>query len=162
LNDVEFELYDHVDNRGNVVKQKYSGAWVIVDNGYLNWATTVPPMKASCKRPEIRFSQWLEAIRKDVECTFGIMKGRFRILKTGIRLHGQQPADKIFRTCCALHNWLLNVDGLDKQWENGVPSIWEGELGHHDLSDVNRHIPHPLRRILSRTELVRYVFTTSH
>ena len=83
------------------------------------------------------------------------MKGRFRILKTGIRLHGQRPADKIFRTCCALHNWLLNVDGLDKQWENGARSVWEGELGHHDFSDANRHIPHPLRRILSRSELVR-------
>ena len=149
LNDVVFELYD-IDTHGNVVKQKYSGAWVIVNNGYLNWATTVPSMKASCKRPEIRFSQWLESIRKDVKCTFGIMKGRFRILKTG-----QRPADKIFRTCCALHNWLLNVDGLDKQWENGVPSVWEGELGHHDLGDANRHIPHPLRRILSRAELVR-------
>ena len=89
LNDVVFELYDHVDNRGNIVKQKYSGAWIIVDNGYLNWVTTVPPMKASCKQPEIRFSQWLESIRKDVECTVGIMKSRFRILKTGIRLHGQ-------------------------------------------------------------------------
>jgi hypothetical protein len=120
LNDILFELYD-IDKHGNVVKQKSSGAWIIVDNGYLNWATTVPSMKASCKRPEIRFSQWLESIRKDVECTFGIMKGQFRILKTGIRLHGQQPADKIFRTCCALHNWLLyHADGLDKQWENGV------------------------------------------
>jgi hypothetical protein len=151
LNDVVFELYD-IDNDGDVVKQKYSGAWIIVDNGYLNWATTVPPMKASCKRPEIRFSQWLESIRKDVKCTCGIMKGQFRILKTGIRLHGQRPADKIFRTCCALHNWLLNVDGLNKEWENGV---WEGELGRHDFRDANRHIPHPICQLLSLSELVR-------
>jgi hypothetical protein len=55
-------------------------------------------------------------MRKDVECTFGIMKGRFRILKSGIRLKGQEAGDKIFLTCCALHNWLLHVDGLDKHW----------------------------------------------
>jgi hypothetical protein len=24
-----------------------------------------------------------------------------------------------------LHNWLLEVDGLDKKWQDGVPSYWE-------------------------------------
>jgi hypothetical protein len=156
LQDVVFELYDSIDTNGNVVKQKYSGAWVIVDNGYLNWSTTVPPMKSSCSRPEIRFSHWLESIRKDVECTFGILKSRFRILKTGIRLHKQEAADKIFLTCCAIHNWLLDVDGLDKQWEDGVPSDWEGQLGCHDLTDTVQYIPDPLRRIMSRNELAQY------
>jgi hypothetical protein len=58
------------------------GAYVIVDNGYLNWSTTVPPIKNTCHRSEIRFSQWLESLRKDVECTFGILKGRWRVLKS--------------------------------------------------------------------------------
>jgi hypothetical protein len=74
-------------------------------------------------------------MRKDVECTFGILKGRWRILKTGIRLHGTKPAYQIFKTCCALHNWLLEIDGLDDKWERGVPSEWEGSLGQHHLSD---------------------------
>ena len=30
-------------------------------------------------------------------------------------------------TCCALHNWLLEVDGLADGWENGVKSYWETE-----------------------------------
>jgi hypothetical protein len=96
------------------------GAYVIVDNGYLNWSTTVPPMKDSSYRSEIRFSQWLESLRKDVECTFGILKGRWRILKTGIRLHNTAAADKIWLTCCALHNMLLDVDGLNEGWETGM------------------------------------------
>ena len=41
-----------------------------------------------------------------------------------------QP-DKVWMTCCALHNWLLEVDGLDAQWEND----WEGELGMHSADD---------------------------
>jgi hypothetical protein len=106
LDDFTFELYER-DARGNVVSAKYRGPWLIVDHGYCNWSTTVPPMKRTCDRAEIRFSQWLESIRKDVECTFGILKGRFRVLKTGIRLNGQEAADKVFLTCCALHNWLL-------------------------------------------------------
>ena len=60
------------------------GAYVIVDNKYLRWPATIPPMKDTCNRLEICFSQWLEALRKDVECTFGILKGCLRVLKTGI------------------------------------------------------------------------------
>ena len=105
LDDLEFELYEY-DEEGNVVKRKYRGAWLLVDNGYLAWSVTVPPIKTTTSRTEIRFSEWLESMRKDVECTFGILKGRWRILKTGIRLHGIEAADKIWLTCCALHNWL--------------------------------------------------------
>ena len=128
LNDSLFELYDF-DNEGVVIKRTYCGAWLLVDNGYLSWATTVPPIKTTIKKSKIRFSAWLESMRKDVECTFGILKGRWRILKSGIRLSGVECADNIFLTCCALHNWLLEVDGLDKEWRNGVLSDWEGAIG---------------------------------
>jgi hypothetical protein len=92
------------------------GAYVIVDNGYLSWPTTIPPLKNTCNQSELRFSQWLEALRKDVECTFGILKGRWRIHKTGIRVHNTEVSDNIWMTCCALHNNLLDVDGLSHKW----------------------------------------------
>jgi hypothetical protein len=147
MDDAIFELYDY-DEWGNVIRRKYQGVWLVVDNGYLAWPTTVPPMKTTTDRREIRFSAWLESMRKDVECTFGIMKGRFRILKTGIRVHGVDSADRIWLTCCALHNWLLEIDGLDKKWEDGVPSDWEGELGQHESSDLRRYAD-PVRRLNS-------------
>jgi hypothetical protein len=71
----------------------------------------MPPLKESSNYGDIRWSKWLESMRKDVECTFGIMKGRWRILKTGIRIQGLDNIDHIWKTCCALHNWLLEVDG---------------------------------------------------
>lgn len=64
-----------------VVKKtpRYQGAWLLVDNGHLAWPTTVPPIKTTGSRIEIRFSSWLESMRKDVESTFlGILKGRWR------------------------------------------------------------------------------------
>lgn len=74
-------------------------------------------------------------MRNHVGGTFGILKGRWRILKAGIRLFGVKAADEIFLTCCALHNWLLETDGLDQQqWERGVPSYWEGCDGNEDNS----------------------------
>jgi hypothetical protein len=93
-------------------------------------------MKLSYNQKEIWFSEWLESTRKDVECTFGILKGCCRILKSGIHLHGTKPADAIFKTCCALHNWLLEVDGLNKGWENGeTQSQYLGDYGEFDPSD---------------------------
>jgi hypothetical protein len=41
-------------------------------------------------------------------------------------------ADKIWKTCCALHNMLLEVDGLDVEWN--------GEIGLHNESDVLNYL----------------------
>jgi hypothetical protein len=68
------------------------------------------------------------------------MKGRFRILKSGVRLHGVVVADWIWLTCCALHNWLLEIDGLDEEWDCGAASDWEGELGELGISDLQKHV----------------------
>jgi Plant transposon protein len=96
---------------------------------------------------EKRLSQWIESFRKDVECVFGILKGRFRILKTGIRLEGVSAEDDIWLTCCALHNMLLEIDGLDKQWEEGVPSDWESTLGDNDPTEMARYAPFAIQRL---------------
>ena len=79
-------------------------------------------MKDTTSRAEIRFSEWLESLRKDVECTFGILKSRWRILKSGIRSHGLLNCDRTWLTCCALHNMLQDVDGFDSEWEDGIPA----------------------------------------
>ena len=139
--DNEFKLLELNDNNEEV-EVTYKGAWFIVDNGYLNWSCTVPPMKHPITYEEIRFSEWLESMRKDVECTFGIIKKRFSILKTGIRLGSISQSDKVWRTCCALHNLLLFHDGLDKNWETGTSMNSSGRK-------VNDVIPFALQRLNS-------------
>ncbi|KAI2507621.1 Plant transposon protein [Fragilaria crotonensis] len=160
MQDMHFDLYESTAAAGgadesggnipNIVKtRRYQGAWLLVDNGYLAWPTTVPPIKTTSSRTEIRFSSWLESMRKDVECTFGILKGRWRILKTGIRLNGVECADKIFLTCCALHNWLLETDGFATTWNNGVSTVdseWDGPLGEHSPED-DCVIPQAIRNL---------------
>ena len=61
--DMEFVLLEE-DADGNVREIKYSGAWTIVDNGYLRWSVTVPPLKLWATYPQMRFSKWLESLRK--------------------------------------------------------------------------------------------------
>jgi len=100
------------------------------------------------QQDEIRWSKWLESMRKDVECTFGIMKGRWRILKAGVRLWGVLSVDEVWLTCCALHNWLLDVDGFGGVWNGGVNiSDWAGPNGDHDYDGLNQQIPNALSRL---------------
>ena len=138
-----FELYAKGENGQEPVKQKYKGGWLLVDNGYLNWGVTIPPLKQTATIPEWRFSKWLESMRKDVECTFGILKGRWRVLKAGIRVHGTAASDMIWKTCCALHNMLLEVDGIAEDYS----SDWLGEMGAFNSEDV----PEAVRRLLNST-----------
>ncbi len=121
-----------------------------------NCSTMVPPMKVSFDRRECRWSEWIESMRKDGECTFGILKGRWRILKAGIRVHGTASADAILKTCCAMHNWLLEVDGLDDEWEQGKSSIWQGELGEFEEDDDATQHAFALRRLRTGSSFRNY------
>ena len=71
--DLQFELYE-MNSDGCVYKKPYKGAWFIVDNGYKEWTCLQPPLKDHLNQNETRYSQWLESMRKDVECTFGMLK----------------------------------------------------------------------------------------
>lgn len=51
-----------------------------------------------------------------------------------MRLHGVGAVDDLWATACALHNYLLESDELDGEWNSGV--AWLGVLGHHDAADV--------------------------
>jgi hypothetical protein len=94
------------------------------------------PVKHTCDEDLCRWSRWVESVRKDVECTFGILKGRFRILKMPVLLQSKDDIDNVFWTCCVLHNIILRSDNRTRLWEEGVD--WEGEYGHHDIADVGK------------------------
>jgi len=116
-----------------MITRKYKVGWVIVDNGYLPWPTMIPPFNAYVSWPEFCFSKWIESMRKDVKCTFGILKGRFRVLKTGISLHGIDVCDNVWYTCCALHNFLLEEDNLSERWD--VNRYMQSD-GYHNDADI--------------------------
>ena len=117
-----------------------SGVWVIVDNGCHDWSVTVPPLKQCRTHPERRWAKWVEGLRKDVEMTFGTLKGRFRVLKNGIRVKGPGKTDNIWLTCCALHNFLLREDSLDSPWDSALAlDTWlEPRFADHSDEDLVR------------------------
>jgi hypothetical protein len=70
-----------------------------------------------------KFCDWIANVRKDVECFFGILKGRFRFLKNPITLQKKEDLDNLLATCCIINNMILKENGLDSLWEDGVN--WE-------------------------------------
>jgi hypothetical protein len=55
--------------------------------------------------------------------------------------------DSVWFTCCALHNWLLEIEGLTEEWVGGVCKVmseWEGDLGCLDYEGVPVEVPNAL------------------
>jgi len=87
-----------------------TGMYLICDNGYLLWPTSICPYsKANNATQEGFFSTNLESVRKDVECTFGILKKRWKVLNHGFKHRDIVKCEQIFITCCVLHNFLLDL-----------------------------------------------------
>jgi len=105
--DVTFEP----SSDGKYLKRWYSGGYLIVDNGYLDWPVLIPPLKSYINHKELRWSKWVESLRKDVECLFGIQNSAFKVLQSGVMVHGVSVTDKIWLTCSALHNFLNDENG---------------------------------------------------
>jgi hypothetical protein len=110
---VEWEYYTI---NGEVKRDK--GVYLICDGGYLRWVTLMCPYAGSVEAGRRGyFNTNLESIRKDVECTFGILKKRWRILDYGLQYRNMHKCEKLFWVCCILHNMLLELpedDGFSR------------------------------------------------
>jgi Plant transposon protein len=113
------------------VLHKCKGVYFVCDGGYPKDSYLINPFGGS-DMAEVYWSEWLESIRKDVECTFGVLKARFRILHNSMRFHKKIVVVAVMITCCILHNMLLHCDGLymsqwnnDEDWGNVHPNACE-------------------------------------
>ena len=64
MEDIKFELLEKDRNR-RIVTFEYKGPYLIVDNVYLSWSTTIPPLKWTADNREVHWSKWLESLQKD-------------------------------------------------------------------------------------------------
>ncbi len=100
--------------KSNSSRVTHRGLYMICDGGYHYWVVCMNPFKhQNPGSMEEQWSQLIESVRKDVECTCGILKKRFLILKFPIRLHDADQIRNPFVTCCVLHNLILRYDGND-------------------------------------------------
>ena len=97
--DVEYILFD---DKG--VPRIHKGACIIVGGGYSKIAGLIDPSKTAFSHMETVYAEWVESVRKDVECLFGILKARFRFLKLPIEFHNIDTIRDAMRACCILNN----------------------------------------------------------
>ena len=104
--------WNAVDRKGEKTEQM--GGYFVCDGGYHAWKELICPYKNQMEGcVEAKWSKNLESVRKDVECTFGILKKRFLFLKNPIQHHFPEGIEDAFVRCCCLHNLLHDWDG----WE---------------------------------------------
>lgn len=103
----KFFLYD---SDGKL--KEWSGLYAIVDGGYHEWRCLMAPLKHTLESDAAMWTKRLESVRKNVECTFGVLKKRFRILRLPFSKRNPAHIDDTFRACCTLHNMLLRHDDL--------------------------------------------------
>jgi Plant transposon protein len=110
--------YEVMDENGTTVI--VTGVYVICDGGYMKDSFLIDPYNFRSSRSIIYWSEWLESLRKDVECLFGILKSRWRILRNPVAFHSIEDIENIMYCCCILHNLLISADGIDIAWEDDV------------------------------------------
>jgi hypothetical protein len=139
--DITFKVVDE-----NGTERTMTGVWFLCDNGYHRWKCLQAPIPLCSELSKIYWSEWMESVRKDVECCFGILKARFRFLREGIKIHCAEEINNVMHLCCILHNMLLEFDGLDafdeEQWEKLNPQ----KESHDDCYDDNANFVGPLPR----------------
>jgi Plant transposon protein len=91
--------------------------------------------------PPMKRAAMIESIRKDIETVYGILKRRFRYLKSVPEVKKHESLEAAFVTCCILHNLLLEHDGFLSEdltnFQNGVKNYLEYTFAGSDLDTDN-------------------------
>lgn len=70
----EYTVYD-----SEGVPTRCTTPYLICDGGYHRWTQLMCPFKTTSVEKLALWSKKLESLRKDAECTFGVMKKRFKV-----------------------------------------------------------------------------------
>ncbi|CAN0203620.1 unnamed protein product [Discosporangium mesarthrocarpum] len=117
-------------------KHVQRGAYVYLDGGYHKWGCTICLMKTCITQEQRNWSDQLESVQKDVECFFGRITSRWRILKLPLQFHTGEAIDQIFITCYILQNIFHAWDRLD-QLEGDGDWIGGSEMHDQDVCDLD-------------------------
>jgi hypothetical protein len=82
--------------------------YYLTDGIYTSWPVFVKGVHVPQQEKHQFFSMKQTSIRKDVECTFGLLKKRFNILAITGRSYSQRTLGLIMCACIILHNMIID------------------------------------------------------
>ncbi|XP_071687480.1 uncharacterized protein [Rutidosis leptorrhynchoides] len=146
----ESDLFeDLLDGRAPEVRytintHKFTKGYYLVDGIHPEWATLVKSFKCPLEPKNVKFKRFQEAARKDVERAFGVLQGRWAILKHPARPFSINKIRRIMYTCVILHNMITednerNICDLEEDYlrerENMPRRTWTERIALQDRVD---------------------------
>ncbi|XP_071727814.1 protein ALP1-like [Rutidosis leptorrhynchoides] len=99
---------------------QYLFGYYLADGIYPDWKTLIQGYTTPIEEPRKKFTKFQSSARKDVERTFGVLQGRFAILKTPARVMSVNKMRRIMYSCIVMHNMIQEDNGF-------TLSTWEQE-----------------------------------
>ncbi|KAM0829821.1 hypothetical protein ACQ4PT_066629 [Festuca glaucescens] len=90
-----------------VNNKQYKLGYYLVDGIYPEWAAFMKTVSLPQTPKHKLFAQHQEGARKDVERAFGVLQGRFSILRRLAHLHNRGVLHNIMLACIILHNMIV-------------------------------------------------------
>ncbi|XP_071694797.1 uncharacterized protein [Rutidosis leptorrhynchoides] len=136
-------LEDLLDGRAPEVRYTVNGheftkGYYLVDDIYPEWATLAKSFKYPIEQKNLKFKRFQEAARKDVERAFGVLQGRWEIIKHPARPFSINKIRRIMYICVILHNMITeenarNICDLEEDYLRNKKKCRD-VLGRRELS----------------------------
>jgi hypothetical protein len=91
----------------DINNRSYSQGYYLTDGIYPQWPVFVRPLTSCVTDEQKHFNVIQAALRKDIECTFGILQARFHILARPSRLWSVSKMADVMKACVILHNMII-------------------------------------------------------
>ena len=85
----------------------YNMGYYLTDGIYPQWATFVKTIQSPLGNKRKYFAKAQEAVRKDVERTFGVLQSRFAIVRGPAHFWDKDTLRKIMTACVIMHNMII-------------------------------------------------------
>jgi len=123
---------------------------------YPQWATFVKTIPKPLGNQRKYFAKAQEAVRKDVECAFGVLQSRFPIVRGPARFWDKETLREIMTACIIMHNMIIEDErdeDDDFQYDsvgqlvrptplkqrNSTRELHEFIQAHHNVRDKETH-----------------------
>ena len=138
-------MYEVHDEKG--VRSMEKGVYVICDGGYLQWDVLQCGLKHSSDSGYNEWRKRVESVRKYIECYFGRLKKRFKILKTPNHFRKKFQIDNMMFTIVSIQNMILELNISSKEYQS-----WDVKLKWQKVNLYNNTLEENTNNLLQALE----------